>query len=73
MVRGNVFVAKHVECVGAFNALHRRIVGIGTNALAEAAELIAVRCAPGGAKARVAAQYTVFERLPRFDIKDGEG
>ena len=49
------------------------IVRIGTNALAEVVKFVAIRCAPGGAEARVATQCAVFKGLSCLNVEDGEG
>ena len=42
VVGGDVFVMEHVERVGAFHALLRRVVWVNANALAQTAKLVAV-------------------------------
>ena len=49
------------ESVGAFNALFVWMRGVGTNALAEAAQFICVGCIPCGFVFGVTAQLLVFQ------------
>ncbi len=61
------------ECVGAFNPLFGRVIGVTTYTLAELPQLICIRFVPNGLVAGVTSQLSVFQDGASGHVHDRHG
>ena len=66
-------VVDGAECVGAFNPLFGRVIGVSTYTLAEAPQFIRIRFVPNGLVAGVTSHLAVFQEGAGGRVHDRHG